>query len=169
MIGMTNVSHPRVEAAVIGLVVLASTSMTALADELRGLVASVNITDKVIVVTRFETRTEEKIKLGAEAVITMAGAKIGLGDPKADDHRSVTVRCEVGVATNVAIDPMPGAPVKDGTIEMDFGRRPESGFEVYLDKIRVLRPRLQGPRDRDAVQARPREGHGDLLRNMGPR
>ncbi len=144
MIAMTNGILPLVKAAVIGLVVLASADMGALAGEPRGLVTSVNITDKVIVVTRFETRTEEKIKLGAEAVITMAGAKIGLGDPKADDHRSVTVSREAGVATSVVVDPMPGAPVKDGTIEMDFRHKTESGFEVYLDKFEYFVPVYKG-------------------------
>ncbi len=110
MIGMTNVSHPRVETAVIGLVVLACADMTALADELRGLVASVDHAGEAIVARRFDTRAEEEIRLGDEAVITMSGAKIGLGDLKADDHRFVTVHREKGVATSVRSTRCPGRP-----------------------------------------------------------
>ena len=118
--------------------------MSALADEFRGLVTSVDLAGEAIVVKRFDTRAEEKIKLGKEAVITMGGAKIGLGDLKADDHRSVAVRREAGVATSVAVDPMPGPPMKNGTIEMDFGRKTGSGFEVYLDRSRCFVPVYRG-------------------------
>ncbi len=74
----------------------------------------------------------------------MGGAKIGLGDLKAEDDRSVTVRREAGVATSVAAGPMPGTPMKIDTIEMDFGRKTGSGFEVYLDKTRYLVPVSRG-------------------------
>ncbi len=144
MILMRNGFHPRVRAAVIGLFLLASADASALAYELRGLVTSVDLAGATIVVKRFDTRAEEEIKLGEGAVIMMGGAKIGLGDLKADDHRSVTVRREAGVATSVVVDPMPGAPVKDGTIEMYLDRETESGFEVCLDKSRYFVPVYKG-------------------------
>ena len=144
VIVMSNGFHACVKTAAIVHVVLASAGTSALADELRGLVTSVDLAGGAIVVSRFDTRGEEEIKLGKEAVITMGGAKIGLGDPKADDHRSVTVRREAGVATSVVVDPMPRAPMKNDTIEMYFGRKTGSGFEVYLDKSEYFVPVYKG-------------------------
>jgi len=140
VIVMSNGFHACVKTAAIVHVVLASAGTSALADELRGLVTSVDLAGGAIVVSRFDTRGEEEIKLGKEAVITMGGAKIGLGDLKADDDRSLTVRRETGVATGVAVDPMPGAPMRNDTIEMYFVRKTGSVFDVYLDKSRYIVP-----------------------------
>jgi hypothetical protein len=118
---------------VIVLVALASTAMSAFADELHGVVTSVDLTGKAIVVSPPGTNAEEKIKLGEQTVINMGGVKLGLSDLRALYRPPVTVRREAGVVTCVVVGPEPEAPLKNGVERRYLLSKTESRLRVYRD------------------------------------